>query len=90
MINANAFETNTKATDTKGGRTMEFSNLRAEMARAGFDIKTMAKLIDIGQVAYGNKINGKSEWRKNEMVAVQKIINDKLGTSYPLDYLFKE
>ena len=66
-----------------------FKNLIAEMARAGFTNKAIAREINISEIAYGRKINGVTDWKVTEMVAVQKIINDKLGTSYALDYLFK-
>lgn len=66
-----------------------FRNLIAEMARAGFTNKAIAKEINISEIAYGRKVSGVSDWKATEMVAVQKIINDKLGTNYTLDYLFK-
>ena len=66
-----------------------FKNLIAEMARAGLLYKEMAEKIGIGEVAYSNKIKGITDWKVTEMVAIQKIINEKLGTSYTLDYLFK-
>ena len=65
-----------------------FRNLMAEMARAELNNKEMAEKIGIGEVAYGRKLKGASDWTIREMLAIQKIINKKLGTSYTLDYLF--
>ena len=58
------------------------------MARAGFNNKEIAEKIGIGEVAYGRKIKGTSDWTITEMTAIQNLINKKLGTSYTLDYLF--
>ena len=65
-------------------------NLQAEMARAGFTNKALAEKVDVGEVAFGNKIKGKSEWVLREMLAIQKIINTELNTTYSLDYLFQK
>lgn len=65
-------------------------NLLAEMARAGFTNKALAEKTGIGEVAFGNKIKGKTEWQLKEMIAIQNTINEELGTSYTLDYLFKK
>ena len=65
-----------------------FRNLYAEMGRAGFTYKTLAKDIGISEVVFGRKINGKVDWKVTEMIAIQQLINKELGTSYTLDYLF--
>lgn len=67
-----------------------FRNLIAEMARAGYTYKAMAEKIGIGEVAYGKKINGKTNWTVTEMVIIQDTLNEELGTSYTLDYLFNK
>lgn len=64
-------------------------NLLAELARAGYSNKAMAEKIGISEVPFGNKIKGKTDWTLREMVAIQKILNEEIGTSYTLDYLFK-
>lgn len=65
-------------------------NLLAEMARAGFTNKALAEKVDVGEVAFGNKIKGKTEWQLKEMLAIQKILNEELNATYSLDYLFKK
>lgn len=65
-----------------------FRNLMAEMARADINNKEMAEKIGIGETAYGRKLKGTNDWNVSEMIAIQKILNEELGTSYTLDYLF--
>lgn len=67
-----------------------YKNLVAEMARAGFTNKALAEKINIGEVAYGKKVNGVVDWKINEMVAVQNVLNSENGTSHSLDYFFKK
>lgn len=64
-------------------------NLLAEMARAGFTTKGLAEKVGIGEVACGYKIKGKTDWILKEMIAIQNVLNETLGTSYTLDYLFQ-
>lgn len=66
-----------------------FRNLMAEMSRAGYNYKKMAQEIGIGERAFSKKINGKTDWTITEILAIQKKINNKLGKTYTLDYLFE-
>ena len=65
-------------------------NLLAEMARAGFTIKELASLTDIKEKTFSIKVKGRTEWILKEMLAVQKVINEKLNANYTLDYLFEK
>lgn len=67
-----------------------YKNLVAEMARAGFTNKALAEKINIGEVAFGKKVNEVVDWKINEMVAVQNILNSENDTSHSLDYFFKK
>ena len=67
-----------------------YKNLVAEMARAGFTNKALAEKINIGEVAFGKKVNEFVDWKINEMVAVQNVLNSENGTSHSLDYFFKK
>lgn len=67
-----------------------YKNLVAEMARAGFTNKALAEKINIGEVAFGKKVNEVVDWKINEMVAVQNVLNSENDTSYSLDYFFKK
>lgn len=62
----------------------------AEIARAGFTNKALAEKAGMGEVAFGYKVKGKTEWLLKEMLAIQNIINEELQTNYTLDYLFKK
>ena len=67
-----------------------YKNLVAEMARAGFTNKALAEKINIGEVAFGKKVNEVVDWKINEMVAVQNVLNSENSTSHSLDYFFKK
>lgn len=67
-----------------------YKNLVAEMARAGFTNKALAEKINIGEVAFGKKVNEVVDWKINEMVAVQNVLNSENDTSHSLDYFFKK
>lgn len=67
-----------------------YKNLVAEMARAGFTNKALAEKINIGEVAFGKKVNEVVDWKINEMVAVQNVLNAENDTSHSLDYFFKK
>ena len=67
-----------------------YKNLVAEMARAGFTNKALAEKINIGEVAFGKKVNEVVDWKINEMVAIQNVLNSENGTSHSLDYFFKK
>lgn len=67
-----------------------YKNLVAEMARAGFTNKALAGKINVGEVAFGKKVNEVVDWKINEMVAVQNVLNFENGTSHSLDYFFKK
>lgn len=67
-----------------------FRNLHAEISRAGL---SQEKLAELTNTSYGNllnKIKGKRTWTLKEMLAIQKVINEKLDAQLSLDYLFKE
>lgn len=61
-----------------------FKNLRAEMAREGIDGKTVAAGIGISNKAFSNKILGKSEFTRIEMLRIHRSYFSKCS----IDYLF--
>lgn len=62
-----------------------FPNLRAEMARKDISQKALSELIGISRDSFKNKLNGTTEFRLDEMLAIQ----ERLG-EYSLEYLFKK
>lgn len=60
-----------------------FPNLNAEMARAGYNIKTLAVKTGISYESMKNKMSGATEFKRIEM---QKIRSEFPNCS--IDYLF--
>ena len=49
----------------------------------------MAKIINLKSAqAYGAKENGKTPFTADEMKAIQKVLNDRLGMQLTIDELF--
>lgn len=69
---------------TAGGEQV-FSNLKAEMARRGLSGRKIAIGIGISGKAFSNKMIGKSEFTRVEMVKIQSVFFSDLT----LDYLFE-
>jgi hypothetical protein len=60
-----------------------FRNLRAEMARYGLDNDDVAELIGKSTKTVDNKLNGRSDWLRKEMLILKKRF-----PGCTLDYLF--
>lgn len=70
-----------------------YDNLKAEMARNHVTGMKMSDLLHITTASFYKKIHGKSDFKLNEMVAIQdyfKANNKDKAEAYTLDYLFKE
>lgn len=65
---------------------MAFTNLLAEMARAGFTQKQLAAKTEMRPETLSKKIAGKSEFTLGECKRIRDIINPDLK----LEYLFQE
>jgi DNA-binding XRE family transcriptional regulator len=61
-----------------------FNNLKIEMLRARMNQGELAKAIGISYNAFNNKMNGKTEFTRSEMLAIKK----ELGSRKPLEELF--
>lgn len=62
-----------------------FQNLQAEMARRNLKGRDLAKMLNVTEVTFYNKMHGTREWKLNEMEQIKGIMR----TDAPLDYLFK-
>lgn len=62
-----------------------FQNLQAEMARKNLTGREIARTLMISEQTFYNKTHGLREWKLSEMEQVKAM----LGTSEPLEYLFK-
>lgn len=63
-----------------------FDNLKIEILRAKTNQGELAKAIGISYNAFNNKMNGKTEFRRSEMLAIKK----ELGSRKPLEELFSK
>lgn len=63
-----------------------FDNLKIEILRAKTNQGELAKAIGISYNAFNNKMNGKTEFRRSEMLAIKK----ELGSRKPLEELFNK
>ena len=62
-----------------------FSNLQAEMARRKITARGLAKYMDIHENSLYRKLEGKVEFKLDEMEAIKRL----LEVEEPLDYLFE-
>ena len=61
-----------------------FPNLFAELGRQGMSLKRLSELAEIQYPSLLNKVNGKTEFTRKEMVEIKRI----LAPSLSLDILF--
>lgn len=62
-----------------------FRNLRAEMARAGLSGIQIAAKIEICEKAFSQKLNGKSEFTRMEMMRIKRLLPKGLTLEYLFD-----
>lgn len=62
-----------------------FPNLKAEMARSGFDGKKIAAFIGISPKSFSNKLCGKTEFNRSEMMKIQSCFFKGLSIEYLFD-----
>ena len=62
-----------------------FSNLNAEMARNKMTIKILSEKTNIPYESLKNKMSGKTEFKRSEMMAIKNEFQ-----KCSLDYLFEE
>lgn len=70
-----------------------YDNLKAEMARNNLTGVKMSDILHITHQSFYKKIHGETDFKLNEMVAIQNYLksnNKDKAEAYTLDYLFKE
>lgn len=67
-----------------------YKNLQAELTRAGITETEMSNILGLSRVTFSKRMNTPDGWTLREMDVTRKTINEKLGTSYSLDYLFEK
>lgn len=69
---------------------MRYANLEAEFTRMGLSVEEVGEKLGFAKVVLYNRLNGKTSWTLSDMLKVQKLVNDRLGKQYTLDYLFSK
>lgn len=67
---------------------MEFANLRGEIRRRCKSENSFAKMIGMSSTTLSQKLNGKRDWKRSEMIKSMEVL--LLPTSSIYDYFFAE
>lgn len=67
-----------------------FNNLKIEMLQANVSKMDLAKEIGISYNTIRAKFKGRTEWKINEMLQIQKILNNRNKNYKTIDELFKK
>lgn len=67
---------------------MRFGNLEAEVKRIGLSVEEIGGILGYSKMIMYNRLNGKTNWTLQDMLKIQKFINEKAHAHYTLDYLF--
>lgn len=64
---------------------VRFPNLKAEMARNGVSGADISSKIGVSQKSFSNKLIGKTEFTRSEMIAIQSVFEQ----GFTIEYLFE-
>ena len=67
---------------------MRFKNLEAEFTRMGLSVEKIGQELGFEKATLYNRLSCKTNWTLNDMLKVQKFVNEKTKSHYTLDYLF--
>jgi hypothetical protein len=67
---------------------MRFNNLEAEFARMGLSVEEVGEKLGFAKAVMYNRLANKTNWTLNDMLKVQKFVNDRMKSHLTLDYLF--
>jgi hypothetical protein len=67
---------------------MRFNNLEAEFARIGLSVEEVGKELGFAKALMYNRLANKTNWTLNDMLKIQKFVNDRTKQRLTLDYLF--
>ncbi len=68
---------------------MRFKNLEAEFTRINMSVDEIGQKLGFAKCTLYNRLNSKTNWTLNDMLKMQKFINEKTNSNYSLDYLFE-
>ena len=73
----------------KGGELMKINViLKSYVVRANLTQNELAKCIGMSRTALSKRLTGKIKFDQDEMQAIQKVLNDRLGMQLTIDELF--
>lgn len=67
---------------------MRFKNLEAEFARLGLSVEEVGNELGFAKAVMYNRLANKTKWTLNDMLKVQKLVNERTNSHFTLDYLF--
>lgn len=67
-----------------------FNNLKKEMIQADISKKELASLIGISYNTFRSKIKGRTDWKMEEIIKIQVILNERNQTYNTIDDLFQK
>ena len=67
---------------------MRFKNLEAEFKRIGLSVEEVGNELGFAKCVMYNRLANKTNWTLNDMLKVQKFVNDRTQQRLTLDYLF--
>ena len=62
--------------------------LKSYVVRANLTQNELAKCIGMSRTALSKRLTGKIKFDQDEMKAIQKVLNDRLGMQLTIDELF--
>lgn len=68
----------------------KFLNLRGTLKQSNISVEEVASLMGVSRFTYNSRLTKITKWKLDEMILIKTKINEKLGTDYTLEYLFKE
>lgn len=66
-----------------------YANLRAEMARRGTSVASLAKACNIATTTLYAKLKGDSEFKLDDMESIKHYLDSVSGKNFTLEYLFQ-
>lgn len=72
----------------RGEQVKRFSKLRGLMVTANLTQETLAKSVGLSKTSINQKLSGKKPITLEDMKAIQKVLNDRLGMQLTIEELF--
>ena len=66
----------------------DYNVLRGYITMANISQKELAECINLSHVALSKRLTGKIEFTKSDMLAIQNVLNSRLGMQLGIEELF--